>query len=127
MGALFNVHNTLGPSLLEKYYQRALVQEFLQSGLDCKREVAVNLEYNGKNIGRYFIDFIIEDLVILETKAHQQYSPKFFQQTLAYLQQVDLPLGIIANFRGDNVRYKRVVNPKFELSDLSSIDIRYKI
>jgi hypothetical protein len=27
MGVLFKVHNELGPSLLEKYYQRAIASE----------------------------------------------------------------------------------------------------
>ena len=36
MGILFRVHNELGPSLLEKYYQRAIEQELKKNKLKFK-------------------------------------------------------------------------------------------
>ena len=126
MGALFNVHNELGPSLLEKYYQRGIDEELKRSGLRFKREVPIEICYKDESIGRYFLDFVIEDLVILEAKAQRYYTPKFFKQALAYLKQTNLPLAIIVNFRGNKLRYKRIVNPSFKNVDLSSRDIRIR-
>ena len=126
MGILFKVQNELGPSLLEKYYQRAIEQELKVNKLTFKREVPVSLEYKGQNIGRYFLDFVIEDLIILEIKAQQHYSPRFFKQALSYLKQTNLPLVIIVNFRGTNIRYKRIINPNFKGVDLSKKDNEFE-
>lgn len=124
MGVLFKVHNELGPSLLEKYYQRAIASELETQRLAFKKEVPIRIEYQGRSIGRYFLDFIVEDLVVLEIKAEQYYTPKFFKQALAYLEQTNLPLAIIVNFRGDKLRYKRIVNSAFKNVDLTRRDLK---
>lgn len=126
MGILFRVHNELGPSLLEKYYQRGISKELRRSKLRFKKEVAVEIRYRNESIGRYFLDFVIENLVIIEVKAQRYYTPKFFKQALAYLKQTNLPLAIIVNFRGDSLRYKRVINPAFENVDLTDRDLKFK-
>ncbi len=38
MGALFSIHNELGPSLLEKYYQRTVAKELNNQGLSFQQE-----------------------------------------------------------------------------------------
>jgi GxxExxY protein len=124
MGVLFKVHNELGPSLLEKYYQRAIASELETQRLAFKKEVPIRIEYQGRSIGRYFLDFIVEDLVVLEIKVERYYTPKFFKQALAYLEQTNLPLGIIVNFRGDKLRYKRIVNSAFKDIDLTKRDLK---
>lgn len=110
MNVLFTVHNELGPSLLEKYYQRAIAMEFDSQKLLYRREVPIALKYKNELIGKYFLDFIVEDKVVLETKAQVAYSPKFFMQTLAYLNETNLPLAILVNFRRPRLEYKRVIN-----------------
>jgi len=124
MGVLFKVHNELGPSLLEKYYQRAIASELETQKLAFKKEVPIRIEYQGRSIGRYFLDFVVEDLVVLEIKAERYYTPKFFKQAFAYLEQTNSPLAIIVNFRGDKLRYKRIVNPAFKDVDLTKRDLK---
>jgi len=120
MGVLFKVHNKLGPSL----FQRAIASELETQKLTFKKEVPIKIEYQGQSIGRYFLDFIVENLVVLKIKVERYYTPKFFKQALAYLRQTNLPLAIIVNFRGDKLRYKRVVNPSFQNVDLKDEDLR---
>jgi GxxExxY protein len=110
MGALFNVHNELGPTLLEKYYQRALAKELKIQDLPFIQEVPVALEYKGNSIGKYFLDFIVNNQVVIETKAQGGYKPSFFKQTLAYLRQTGLPLAILVNFRCPKLEYRRIIN-----------------
>ena len=113
MGVLFTVHNELGPSLLEKYYQRAIAKELKAKRLSFKQEVSVNLTYKEEIIGRYFLDFIVEEKIIVETKARESYNPAFFKQALAYLKQTNLPLAILVNFRRPKLEYKRIINPSY--------------
>lgn len=113
MGALFTVHTELGPSLLEKYYQRAVAKEFDSQKIAYKREVPVTLSYKNEPIGKYILDFIVENQIILETKAQAAYSPKFFKQALAYLKETNLPLAILVNFRRPRLEYKRIINSSY--------------
>jgi GxxExxY protein len=110
MGALISVHNELGPSLLEKYYQQAVAKEFDLLNIKYKKEVPITLQYKDISIGKYFLDFIVEEQIILETKAQAAYNPKFFKQALAYLNETHLPLAILVNFHSPRLEYKRIIN-----------------
>lgn len=113
VGILFSVHTQLGNRYQEKYYQRAIKEALKEQGLIYKKEIDVDLYYNNKKIGKYFLDFLIEDLVILEIKAVPVLRPKDFSQVLAYLSANNLELGILANFRPDKLIYERILNSKF--------------
>lgn len=111
VGILFKVHSKLGPRFQEKYYQRAIEIELKRQKILYEREKIVRLEYENEGIGRYFIDFIIDGKIALEIKAADYFKRDFTPQVLAYLNSAKLKLGIIANFNGDRLRYKRLVNP----------------
>jgi GxxExxY protein len=121
MGALFTVHNELGPTLLEKYYQRAVAREFENQNLQYKQEVPITLKYKGVSIGKYVLDFIVDYQIIIETKAQGGYKPSFFKQTLAYLKETNLPLAILVNFRSQRLLYKRIINNSGYIRENSSI------
>lgn len=115
MGMLFLVHNELGNRYQEKYYQRAIEEALKENQLEFKKEIPVDLKFNNKIIGKYFLDFLIENKIILEVKAIPSFTPKDFKQVLAYLTANNIELGILANFRTDRLSYKRVLNSKFGL------------
>lgn len=114
IGILYKVHQELGPHLLEKYYQRAVALELDSQEMEYQREFPVEIFYQKRSVGRYFLDFVIEHLIILEIKAQKAYSKKYLKQVLAYLRQTNLPLAIIANFRRESLEYVRVINPDFK-------------
>lgn len=112
VGALFETFKELGHGYQERYYQRAIANELKLQGLNFKEQVSIPLEYKGNKIGRYFLDFLIEDKVVLEIKRDRSFSRKNLEQVLAYLKAYKLKLGIVAVFTPDGVRYKRIVNLK---------------
>ena len=114
VGILFDVHNELGNRFQEKYYQRAVEEGLRHNKIKFEKELSVALEYNGKRIGKYFLDFLIEDKIILEIKAIPRLRIKDFKQILSYLVANNLELGLLANFRPDKLTYKRVLNSKFK-------------
>lgn len=114
VGILFAVHNELGNRYQEKYYQRAVEEGLKQSGIKFKKELQVDLEFNGKNIGKYYLDFLIEDSIVLEIKAIPRIRPKDYKQVLAYLVSNNIELGLLANFRTDRLSYKRILNSKYQ-------------
>jgi len=117
MGVLFKVHSELGGRYQEKYYQRAIAKGLEKTGMKYKKELPVNITFEDSNIGKYFLDFLIEDKIILEVKAVPKLNPLDFKQVSAYLKAKKLELGIIANFRGPKLSYKRVLNPELRHSD----------
>lgn len=114
MGVLFSVHNQLGNRYQEKYYQRAIEEGLKESDIRYKKELSVDLKFNNKNIGKYFLDFLIEDLIVLEVKAIPRFLPRDFRQIMGYLVANNLELGIIVNFRTEVLTYKRILNSKYK-------------
>ncbi|MDD5687883.1 MAG: GxxExxY protein [Elusimicrobia bacterium] len=112
MGILFDVHTTMGNRYQEKYYQRAVKTAFREAELFCKEQIAVNLMYKGSKIGKYILDFIVENKIVVELKTVVQFHRDDIKQVLSYLKEVKLPLGILVNFRSERLTYQRILNPE---------------
>ncbi len=115
MGILFKVHRQLGNSYQEKYYQRAVALALSEAHIPYQQEAMIKLAYNNQSIGKYFLDFIIDNKIALEIKAVPLIKKEYYQQLLAYLDTANLKLGIVANFRSNRLTYKRLVNPRVKI------------
>lgn len=113
VGILFRVHSKLGGKYQEKYYQRAVEVALKEEGLSYKKEIAVDLNFEDTKIGKYILDFLIEGKIILELKATPRFNRQDFRQVSSYLKAKNLKLGILANFRGERLEYKRILNPGY--------------
>jgi GxxExxY protein len=109
-GILFEVFNELGPGLRENYYQKAIAEELNKNNLIFKEQVFIPLKYNSKTIGKYFLDFLIEDKIVLEIKKGDFFRPSNMKQIVEYLKVTNLPLGLLANFTNAGVKIKRILN-----------------
>lgn len=110
VNVLFEVDNELGPGYQEKYYQRAVAVCLRKRGFSFREQVPVDVTCKGEVIGRYFLDFLIEEKIILEIKRGEVFRRSNIQQVYAYLKATNRQLGIIANFTKRGVIYKRIVN-----------------
>lgn len=117
MGVLFKVHNKLGNMQKEVYYQRAVEEELKAQKISYERELSVDLKYEGGKIGKHVIDFVIDGKILLELKTVDYLKPHHLNQTLSYLKDLNLKLGIIANFRKERLQYKRVIHPDIRIND----------
>lgn len=113
VGIAFKIFNSLQYGHQEKYYQRAFEVELKKQGIKYEKEKEVKLNYDGQRIGKYYLDFLIEDEIIVELKILSVYKYKNIRQVLEYLQQTNKKLAILIYFTQEGVRYKRVVNPRF--------------
>ena len=68
--------------------------------------------FKDKTIGRYYLDFVIEDKIILEIKKTPRFARKNIEQVNAYLKASELELAILANFTPTGVKTKRMLNIK---------------
>jgi len=112
VGILFDVYNNLGYGYQEKYYQKAIELALDRSCLKYKSQCPYKIRYKGEVIGRYFVDFTIEDKIVLEIKKGNYYAKSNFEQVLAYLKVTGFKLAILANFTSDGIKYKRILNIK---------------
>ncbi len=98
-GAIFTVHNTLGPGLLESVYEAALIYELRQSGLNARSQVVIPVNYNDVMLEIGFrADIIVENKVILEIKSIETLHDVHKKQLLTYLKLSGMRLGLLMNF-----------------------------
>jgi GxxExxY protein len=70
IGCAIEVHQVLGPGLLESAYQQCLAWELRRQGLSVKEQVSVPIRYKELDVpNAYRLDILIEDELIVELKA----------------------------------------------------------
>jgi GxxExxY protein len=92
------VHKILGPGLLESIYEAALCIELEERGVAYARQVMLPTYYKGRPLGRYEIDLIVEELIIVEIKSVSHLTAVFEAQLLTYLRLADKRVGLLINF-----------------------------
>lgn len=111
IGICFEIHNELGNSYKEVYYQRAFEKELRRLGIKYEKEKEFELEFKGDKIGKHFVDFLIKDTIVVEFKTVPFIKAREVNQVLSYLKSMQKRLGLIINFRPNKVQIKRVVLP----------------
>ena len=112
IGAAIEVHQHLGPGLLESAYRQCLARELSLRGIAYETEKAIPLKYKSLNLDcGYRLDFLIEDKVILELKAVEKILSIHEAQMITYLKLTEHKLGLILNFNVGFLRegIKRIV------------------
>lgn len=109
------VHKNLGSGFQEVIYQRALEKEFDSSGINFGREVDMSILYKGDKIGTRRVDFFVDGKIMIEIKATKQLELEHFVQIKNYLESTNIEVGILLNFGGKSLEYKRIFNNKLNL------------
>lgn len=110
IGVLFDTYNSLGYGYQEKYYQKAVSALLQKLNISFKEQVPIEITFNNREIGKYFLDFIIKDGIILEIKKEDRFKKSNIDQIYAYLKATGLKLGILANFTKKGLQFKRIIN-----------------
>ena len=99
IGCAIEVHNKLGPGLLEGTCKECLGAEFGRQRIRFAREVALPLTYADVTVDfAYRIDFVVEDELIVEVKAVQTILPVHHAQPLTYLKLLNVKQALLINF-----------------------------
>jgi GxxExxY protein len=106
----FEVHKYLGSWYSEKIYEEAVSRELYHDHVEYERQKLIEVFYKGEKIGEYRLDMVAENKIILEFKAVSELSDIFEAQLLSYLKATGMKLGLLINFGGKRVEYKRIVN-----------------
>lgn len=110
VGALFDAFKTLGSNYQEKYCQIAVGKFLTKRKIPFKKEFPVEIIVEDEHIGRHFLDFLIDDSIVLEIKKGNRQNMSDIKQVLMYLKTIGLKLGILAYFGSNGVKFKRIIN-----------------
>ncbi|WP_338769576.1 GxxExxY protein [Bernardetia sp. ABR2-2B] len=94
----YTVYNKLGYGFLENVYEKALSIELTRMGLHAKTQVPIKVYYDDFEVGLYFADILVNDVVILELKAVQNISSVHEAQLYNYLKATGIEVGLLLNF-----------------------------
>lgn len=101
-GLCFAVHNELGPYAKEKQYGDLLEIKLKERNMVYERE------YRIADTGNQ-VDFLIQNLIILELKAKRLLTKEDYFQTQRYLQESRIKLAFLVNFRNKYIKPVRIV------------------
>jgi GxxExxY protein len=110
IGCAFTVGNRLGVGFLEKVYENALAHEIRKSGLMVEQQAAIQVLYDGCDIGDYFADLLVEKSIMIELKVVKDLDPIHLAQCMNYLRATGLSLCLLINFFRPKVEIRRVAN-----------------
>lgn len=110
IGALLEVHATLGCGFLESVYQAAAEIEFLRRGIPFVRELPLTIHYKGQVLKtRFRPDFLCWDSIIVECKSTAAFGSHDQAQVLNYLRATNSQVGLLVNFGGTKLVVQRLV------------------
>ncbi len=99
IGAAIEVHNGLGPGLLESAYEVCLCDEFIRRDISFQRQLELPVIYKGRRLDcGYRIDLLVADKLIVELKAVEEIAAIYEAQLLTYMRLSHKRVGLIINF-----------------------------
>ncbi len=110
IGCAMEVHKQLGNGFLEAVYQEALHYEFLKNNIPFQELKLLDVHYKDTVLKKQYIaDFICYDRIIIELKVAKNLCDEHYSQVLNYLYVTKLNLGLLINFGGTSLQYKRII------------------
>ena len=113
IGAAIEVHQRLGPGLLETAYRKCLAYELRKRGLEVVEEQPIPVVYDEVHLECGFrADLLVNGCVVVELKAKSAIHPVDKAQTLSHLRLMNLQVGLLINFHEDKLvdGLHRIVN-----------------
>ena len=110
IGAFFEVYNTLGFGFVERLYVRAMEQELRARGHRVAREVSVRVIYKASVLGIQRLDLIVDEKLVVETKASTELHKAASRQLYNYLRATNLRVGLLLHF-GPEPHFYRIICP----------------
>ena len=112
IGCAMKVHNTLGNRFQEVIYQRCLALEMEKQDLQFQREMEMPIYCEGVELGQRRVDFLVEGKIMVELKAIIELEKVHIAQALNYLEAFQLEIGLLINFGGTRLTFKRLIKER---------------
>jgi GxxExxY protein len=104
------VHKEKGFGFLEAVYQECMEMELAAQGIPAVPLQEVPIFYKGRKLKKtYIADFVAYGKIIVELKALDKLTSREEAQLLNYLKASGFEVGILINFGGPSLEFKRIV------------------
>lgn len=107
IGLAMKVHSVLGPGFLEVIYQNALCLELANAGIDFEVSPSISVFYEGKIVGQFSGDLLVEKTLLIENKAVGALVKAHEVQLVNYLTATKLDEGLLLNFGAASLEFKK--------------------
>ena len=95
----YHLHRALGPGLLERIYESCFCHELTKRNIAFVSQKKIPIVYDNLEFEEALrLDLLVDNLVIVELKAQENYHPVWQAQLLSYLRLTNKNLGYIINF-----------------------------
>lgn len=95
----FSIHKCLGPGLLESVYQKCFCYDLSKRNITYSSQQVVPIMYDNLSLDDGLrLDLLVDNLIIVELKAQENYHPVWEAQLLSYLKLTGKRLGYLINF-----------------------------
>lgn len=112
IGILYKVHSRLGCGFPEKIYQRSLQKEFENQRISYEVEKDFMVKYENQVVGKFRLDMVVEDKIIIELKAVERLAKVFQEQLISQLKSSPYEVGLLVNFGSPKLEYVRIARSK---------------
>ena len=116
IGCAIEVHRQLGPGLLESVYHKCLGEEMSYQKLRFQSQLSTPVLYRNLQLDTDLrLDYLVEDLIVVELKAVDALIPLYQAQVMTYLKLTGKHKGLLINFNSENISKSivSIVMPEF--------------
>jgi GxxExxY protein len=107
-----NVHNSLGCGFQEIIFHNAIKIELTHQSIHHKDEVEIPIFYRNIQVGTRRVDFVINNVIMVEIKACNELLDVHIAQAINYLEASQFEIGLLINFGSEKLQIKRLYNNK---------------
>ena len=118
IGLAIDIHDALGPGLLENVYKECLFYKIIKEGYFAEKEKPMPLIYEEVKLEcGYRIDILVENKLVLEIKSVDALNDIHLAQILTYQKLGNYKLGLLLNFNVFKLTdgLKRVINGRWQM------------
>jgi GxxExxY protein len=108
--AAFSLHAYLGHGHMEKVYENGLANRLCKLGLRIDQQQPLRVaDEDGTILGDYFVDLLVENVLVLELKTCKSLGAEHFAQVLGYLRASDLRDALLINFGAPKFQIRKLI------------------
>lgn len=110
VGAAMEVHREKGFGFSEPVFQECMEIELADRKIPAVAQKEMQIRFKGRTLKKtYLADFLAFDRIIVELKALDKLTSREDAQVINYLKASGLEVGVLINFGGRSLEWKRLV------------------
>jgi GxxExxY protein len=97
-GVAYDIYKQFRNNYKEKVYHNAFYLGLIYKEFKVEKEKRIDIYYNGKKVGTYTPDLVVNDIILIELKAKPKLTKEDIKQFWYYLKGSKYKVGYLINF-----------------------------